>query len=184
MTTRRTSSTAPDSRQSASGGKHLRAVVAALLAFALIAGGIAIGANGNRWFGGGSGNASGQIETEGEDWTGGQPTYTGKKNTDTIDIPGFDVMTFKAGATTQSVNLYNPEQNTCYFRLTLVLADGTRIWQSKLIEPGKGLHEIELSQPLSVGNYEGVTLQYECFSLDDQSQLNGSDITLTLHVIA
>lgn len=160
-----------------------RIVLTVLLILAVAIGSIVAGANWNRWFASGGSNTSSQIETEGDDWTGDQPTYTGEKNTDTIDIPGFDSMTFKAGVTTQSVNLYNPEQNTCYFRLTLVLADGTQIWQSKLIEPGKGLHEIELTQALSVGDYEGVTLKYECFSLDDHSQLNGSDIKLTLHVL-
>lgn len=160
-----------------------RIVLTVLLILAVAIGSIVVGANWNRWFASGGSNTSSQIETEGDDWTGDQPTYTGEKNTDTIDIPGFDSMTFKAGVTTQSVNLYNPEQNTCYFRLTLVLADGTQIWQSKLIEPGKGLHEIELTQALSVGDYEGVTLKYECFSLDDHSQLNGSDIKLTLHVL-
>lgn len=158
-----------------------RTLLIVLLVLAVAAGGVVVGANWNRWFG--SGDTTAQVETEGEDWTGDQDTYTGKKNTDTIDIPGFDSMTFKAGVTTQSVNLHNPEQNTCYFRITLVLADGTEIWRSKLIEPGKGLHEIELAQALSVGDYEGVTLKYECFSLNDQSPLNGSDIKLTLHVV-
>lgn len=159
-----------------------RTLLIVLLVLAVAAGGVAVGVNWSRWFGSG-GDTAAQVETEGEDWTGDQDTYTGEKNTDTIDIPGFDSMTFKAGVTKQSVNLYNPERNTCYFRMTLLLEDGTQLWRSKYIAPGKGLHEIELSEALAAGDYKEVTLKYECFSLDDQSPLNGSDIKLSLHVV-
>lgn len=157
-----------------------RKLIVLLLVIAVAVGGVAVGLNWNRWFGGGQ-NA---VETEGEAWNGNQDTYTGEKNTDTIDIPGFDSMNLKAGATTQSVNLYNPERNTCYFRITLLLADGTQLWQSKLIAPGDGLHEIELTRTLAEGEYADATLKYECFSMEDQTQLNGSDIKLTLKVLA
>ena len=164
-------------------GRHdgaWRKIVALLLVIAVACGGVAVGLNWNRWFG--DGRAA--VETEGEAWTGNEDTYTGEKNTDTIDIPGFAAMDLKAGAVTQSVNLYNPERNTCYFRITLLLADGTQLWQSKLIAPGNGLHEIELTQPLAEGAYQDAVLKYECFSLENQTQLNGSDIKLTLNVLA
>ena len=118
-----------------------------------------------------------------EDYTGDRETYHGEKNTDTIDIPGFDVMNLKAGETTQAVNLYNPIQNTCYFKMSLMLSDRTVLWQSKLVEPGKGIYEIELNRALEAGVYEGAILKYECFSLEDQSPLNGSEITLALNVL-
>ena len=162
-------------------GSLWRRIVGLLLVIIVAAGGVAVGLNWNRWFGD---DDKPVVETEGEAWTGNQSTYTGKKNTDTIDIPGFDAITLKAGATTQAVNLYNPEQNTCYFRITLLLADGTQLWQSKMIAPGNGLHEIELTQALAEGEYQDAVLKYECFSMDDQTQLNGSDIKLTLKVIA
>ena len=44
-----------------------------------------------------------------------------------IAIPGYESLDFKAGKKKQSVNFYNPEENTCYFRISLVLKvdDGT-----------------------------------------------------------
>ena len=82
------------------------------------------------------------------------------------------------------MNLYNPEQNTCYFRMTLLLSDGTQLWQSGLIEPGKGIYDITLEQTLAAGTYEDAVLKYECFAMDDaQTPLNGSEIKLTLNVI-
>ena len=126
----------------------------------------------------------GAVDPNAQTWQGEQQTYTGPKNTDTIDIPGFDVMNLQAGVTKQAVNLHNPPQNTCYFRITLLLADGTQLYQSGLLEPGTGLYEIELAQTLSAGQYPDATLKYECFTMDEaQSPLNGSEIKLTLNVM-
>lgn len=124
------------------------------------------------------------VESGAEDYTGDRPTYTGKKNTDTIDIPGYASLRFQAGVTTQAVNLHNPEQNSCYFRMSLLLADGTELWRSDLVEPGKAVYQIELNQPLEAGTYEDAILKYECFAMDDaQSPLNGSEIELDLIVL-
>ena len=41
---------------------------------------------------------------------------------------------------------------------------------------------IELNQPLEKGNYENVTLQYDCYSIVDKRELNGSAVTVTLEV--
>lgn len=123
------------------------------------------------------------FDVEGDDWVGNKPGYTGEKNTDTIDIPGFDAMNFKAGEIKQSVNIYNPEQNTCFFKATLYLPDGTAIWQSKLIPPGKAVYQIELNKTLEVGTYENAKLKYECFKLDGVTPLNGAEIKLNINVL-
>lgn len=163
---------------------RLRVVIAVMLAIILCAGGVAVGMNWNRWFGGEPDTASSTaVQTEGERWSGDEETYSGTKHADTIDIPGFESITFKEGVTKQAVNLYNPEANACYFRMTLRLEDGTELWQSKLVKPGDGLHEITLNQALDAGDYKNATLAYECFSLSDQTPLNGSNITLTINVV-
>lgn len=125
-----------------------------------------------------------QLESGAEAYTGQRETYTGPKNTDTIDIPGFDMMNLKAGETKQAVNFFNPPQNSCYFKISLLLADRTQLWESKLIEPGMGLYEIEMNQALEAGKYEGAILKYECFAMNDAlTPLNGSEITLVLNVL-
>ena len=162
--------------------KTARTILIAVLAIVLVGGGIFVGMNWNHWFG--AKPATADVDDSTEDYTGDRDTYTGKKNTDTIDIPGFDVMNFKAGTTKQSVNLYNPGANTCYFKMTILLNDGTVLWESKLVEPNKAIYEITLNQSLSAGEYKDCTLKYECFKMDEaQTPLNGSEINFTLNVL-
>lgn len=116
-----------------------------------------------------------------------QPTkdYSSIAENPNISIPGYNTLSFRAGEQEQSVDFYNPKENTCWFRLTLVLQDGSEdgvtLWTSDRIEPEQRVERITLSQTLDSGDYPAV-LKYECFSLKDESPLNGSDITLTLEV--
>ncbi|MFQ7234157.1 MAG: tRNA (uracil-5-)-methyltransferase, partial [Enterococcus hulanensis] len=91
--------------------------------------------------------------------------------------------TLKATQTKQEVNFHNPDTNDCYFKLSLIHPNGSVLWTSNLIEPGKGMYEIELKETLSEGEYEDTILKYECFSLTDQSPLNGTEINLKLVVV-
>ena len=114
-----------------------------------------------------------------------------------IAIPGFESLEFKAGTKKQSVSFYNPKENTCYFRISLVLKsdNGTEtggtagdseakeevLWTSELIEPGEEVKSIKLVKELESGDYPAY-LKYECFSLKDETPLNGSNVELTLSV--
>ena len=114
-----------------------------------------------------------------------------------ISVPGYENLEFKAGTKKQSVSFYNPEENTCYFRISLVIksdngteAGGTAgdseakeeaLWTSELIEPGEEVKSIKLSKELESGDYSAM-LKYECFSLKDETPLNGSNVELTLSV--
>ena len=92
----------------------------------------------------------------------------------TIAIPGFDRLNFKAGVPEQAVSLYNPNQ---------ILADGTKLWESNLVEPGQAFNKITLNQSLPVGTYENTVLKYKCFSNSDGSGvLNGSEVKFNLNV--
>lgn len=101
---------------------------------------------------------------------------------ETIDIPGFDVVTFKHGTIQQDSYFYNPAENKCYFKLTLALDDGTIIWQSDYLEPGVAYSHIELNQKLRKGTYHNASLLYDTYSLDNYSRLNGSNINLVVDV--
>lgn len=102
-----------------------------------------------------------------------------------ISIPGYEKLEFKAGKKKQSVSFRNPEENTCYFRMTLELEDDTDedtvLWTSELIEPDEKIENIKLKKALDKGEYP-ATLKYECFSLKDESPLNGSAIELMIDV--
>lgn len=160
-------------------GRMILIVAAVIL---LAGGGVFVGMNWNGWFG--DDPITADIDGSAEDYTGNRDTYTGEKNTDTIDIPGFDAMTFQADSKEQSVNLYNPEQNTCYFKMSIYLEDGTKVWESDLVEPGKAIYTLTLDQGLSAGTYENCTLKYECYAMDEeQTPLNGSEIKFTMNVL-
>lgn len=106
--------------------------------------------------------------------------YSEIEESDSISIPGYDTLYFTADQKEQEVQLHNPQDNTCYFKMSLILSDGTCIWTSDLLEPGKEFEKITLDKTLKAGTYSDVTLKYECYSLKDQSQLNGADIKLTI----
>lgn len=115
-------------------------VIIAILVLLLIAAGIWIaallGTDGTP-----SGSASGASQTTEE-------SGEVEKLTDTIAIPGFAQLNLKAGTCEQNVALSNPAQNFCYFKISLLLEDGTVIWVSELIEPGKQSEAITLLQSL------------------------------------
>lgn len=100
-----------------------------------------------------------------------------------IAIPGFESLTLQADSKQQEVVLSNPAENSCYFRISLLLPDGTVLWTSKEIAPGKTSAPIKLNQALSAGVYQEAKLKYECFTMDSsRSALNGAEIKLTLRV--
>lgn len=100
-----------------------------------------------------------------------------------IAIPGFESLTLKADSKKQEVVLSNPAENNCYFRIRLLLSDGTVLWTSKEIAPGKTSDPIKLNQTLSAGVYAEAKLKYECFTMDEShTALNGAEIKLTLRV--
>lgn len=160
-----------------------KAVLLVLTAVILVGGGLFIGRLWPQWFG--KPPVTAKLDESAEAYTGKKETYTGEKNTDTIDIPGFDSMNLQADTKEQRVNLYNPEQNTCYFKISIYLKDGTQLWESELIEPGQAIYELTLNQTLSTGAYEACTLKYECFTMDDwQKPLNGSEVKFTMNVLS
>lgn len=97
-----------------------------------------------------------------------------------ILIPGCETLHLKAGQTEQSVMFRNPPENSCNFRITLLLEDGQVIWTSGIIPPGEILTTIELDRKLERGIYRNAIMKYECFSLEDGAKLNGAQIRLNI----
>lgn len=150
------------------------AVYVALIAVALVIG-LAIGGFFNKSDDDGKTRIAGSVSKYAED-----QDYSDVTESDSISIPGYDTFTFDAGKKTQQITLYNPEENTCYFKLSLILEDGTTIWTSDLLEPGMAFTSIELDKALDKGTYSNVTVKYDCYSLKDQTQLNGAAIKVTI----
>ena len=132
--------------------------------------------------GAGGENALAVSDAAVQDWVGDQSSYTGEKNTDTISIPGFDFLNFKANTEEQTVNFYNPPANTCYFKISLIVHNEI-LWQSPLLAPGKAVYDIKMDQTLESGEYD-ATLKYECFAdAAAETELNGSEIGVVLKVL-
>lgn len=108
--------------------------------------------------------------------------YSNIEEADSIAIPGYDTFKFKAGQTYQEITLHNPEENTCYFKMSIILEDGTVIWTSDLLEPGMAFTSIELVKPLDKGTYNDVKLKYDCYSLKTLAELNGAEIKISIEV--
>ena len=87
----------------------------------------------------------------------------------------------KSGQLQQSVDFYNPEQNACYFVLSLYLSDDTLIFQSDFLAPGEHISEIMLNQALQRGVYGKCRLVYECFTLDNKCALNTGEVILEIN---
>lgn len=147
-----------------------------LLLLLLLLGGIYIGLNWNNWFG--------DRPTVNIDANAQNQRNKKKQNSSATKIPGFETMTMKANTTEQSVNLYNPKGNKVYFRLSIYLSNGKKIWQSEMIKPGKAIYKLKLNRTLAVGTYENCTLRYDCYAMSKQLvQLNGSQMNFTLKVV-
>ncbi len=119
-----------------------------------------------------------ELEEGAVAWEGVHTEDTGGV-TQGIAIPGYKSITIDANTTDVSVNLQNPEGNPCYFIISLLLDDGTKLYESKMVSPGMGLYEITLTQPLTPGEYP-ATIKYETYSLEGLNPLNGAEVKITL----
>ena len=123
-----------------------------------------------------------ELDDQAVDWRGTLPAANDNNAQEGIRIPGYKQMIVEAGTTDISVNLVNPEGNPCYFVIKIVLTDtGEQIYESKLIEPGKGFYNISITRPLQRGEYK-AQIHYEPYDLSTRARLNGAVINFDLLV--
>lgn len=100
---------------------------------------------------------------------------------ESINIPGYEALTLKADSRLQKVYLPNPKENAAYFVMTLTLEDGEMLWTGKALYPGEAFTQITLKRALKAGEY-AAKLHYDCFSVSDNTPLNGAEVKLNLTV--
>lgn len=106
-----------------------------------------------------------------------------EKLEDSINIPGYAMLSLKAGELNQQFTVPNPIENTCWFKISLVLGDGTVLWTSDMVAPGETSENVVLSNPLEKGDYPDAMLKFECFADEAGTQaLNGAETELTIRV--
>lgn len=99
-----------------------------------------------------------------------------------ILIPGYSGAQMAAGERELRLSIGNPEENTCYLKATLMLEDGTVLYESGFIEPGKGFEKVKLERTLDAGVYNAL-VHYQGYTMDDEpEELNSSDSAFTLTV--
>lgn len=99
-----------------------------------------------------------------------------------ISIFGFSELHMKSGELNQSFDFRNPNTNDCYMDIELLLSDGTKLFEIKRIEPGYGIKEVQLNDVLENGDYLNCFFNVQCFSLKDDTQLNGASMSVDLYV--
>lgn len=101
-----------------------------------------------------------------------------------IAIPGFGTWKMVADTDVIEAELYNPKDNPCYFKYTILLSESNKVvYQSKLIPPGKGIQNLKLNQVMKEGKYP-LTIKIETYDLVDyETSLNGANMNATLQVI-
>ena len=100
-----------------------------------------------------------------------------EKTSKGIAIPGFEKLIFQSNSLTQDVSFENPEQNDVYFIISLSINDEI-VYESQLIEPGKGIYSIELPTSYPAGEYTGKLI-YETRSMSNTNEKkNGATINV------
>ena len=164
----------------------LRTLVILLAAVVvLVAGGVTMGLNWNRWFGPDTPDTqpfTPDIDPDAGDWKGDElPDKTGGEAVG-IKIPGYPSITIPANQQEVTVAPLNPEGNPCYFTFVLLLKDTGEVrYTSKLVPPGQVMASITLSRALSAGEYNAV-IRISTASLEDGSAMNGANVETVLIV--
>lgn len=99
-----------------------------------------------------------------------------------IQIPGYATAEMNEGDMSLKLSVGNPKDNECGFYASLVLEDGTVLYESELLKPGYGLTELPLSQTLKKGEYTAM-VHYKCVTLDEEeTPLNSAESEFKLIV--
>ena len=120
------------------------------------------------------------ADSEAVDYTGDLSTAQLTDGKAGIAISGFKSLVFRSDQLSQKVNFNNPEINSCYMVMSLIV-DNQSYWESGYVAPGKGYYDIELNKPIPSGDYTAF-LKVECYRAD-YTPLNSANIKFNLKVI-
>lgn len=112
------------------------------------------------------------IKPEGEEVEVGKITFN-----------GFSKWHIPAGTSKNIVvPLENPAVNECYFTFVVILNDtGETLYKSKMVAPGNGIYQIDLTRPLKAGEYD-VTIHIITNQIETGALLNDYKMDVELIV--
>lgn len=117
-------------------------------------------------------------------FTAAEKDDTEKESSGGIAVPGWGSIRIDAGKTLVDVNLQNPIDNADKYNMSFTLyLDGEEeaIAQTGLIRPGESALKLELSHPLSEGEYDATVL-VQPYRMADNSATNNAEIKTILIV--
>jgi hypothetical protein len=164
-------------------------IIGGIIIVLLIAGGIILGVNWNKWFKDNDSSSSAaessstssgiELDEKAGQYTGEKPKDKGGEQTG-IKIPGYPSITIAKDKQDVQMALMNPEGNPCYFKFEIVLKDsGKTIFESKYVKPGDCIYDVHLNKPLAAGEYP-ATIKISTISLDSETPLNGANVETVL----
>lgn len=168
-------------------GKMILILLAAVV---LVAGGIMVGVNWNRWFPQtqqpAAPTATPAPKLEVDKNAGVYVSPTPKPTSAGIAIPGWGSITMPAGQTEVAVDFPNPEANADKYYLTFELRlkdTGEVLCKTGLVPPGQTIQHITLSRALDAGEYLAV-VHVQPYTMDDsQTATNNADMETKLIVV-
>lgn len=100
---------------------------------------------------------------------------------DKIIIPGYGDVKMIANTDMVYLALWNPDQNPCYFKYTIVLEENREvIYESKLVPPGEAVTTVKLNRVIPQGITKAV-MQIETYKLDNyKEKMNGGEVNIQL----
>lgn len=104
-------------------------------------------------------------------------------NSESILLPGLNVLKAKENDTHLKAALINPDGNGCYFKYTIKLKDTDEtLYSSGLIAPGKAVTEFDLNRTFEAGKYP-IKVIIETRDTEDQDiEYNAGNIDAQLEV--
>lgn len=97
-------------------------------------------------------------------------------------VKGYSELYFNSDEEIQEFDFSNPKTNDCYMNISFSMPDGQLLFKVERIEPGYGIKEVQLNKVLKNGNYLGCKFVVDCYSMQDDSQLNGATMSIDLYV--
>lgn len=98
-----------------------------------------------------------------------------------ITIPGVTGLSMKSDQLQQKVDFFNPEENNCYFVISIYLSDDTLIYKSDYLAPAESITKITLLQTLQKGTYKNCRMVYNCYTLDGKAALNSGTVIFEIN---
>ena len=173
--------------------KHI--VIAVIIIIILLIGGVLVGANWSKWFGGSqpetsqadltadnsdSSKSALDIDPNAGNWDGKMPEDKSDNEEVGIKIPGYPSITIAKDTENVRMALLNPEGNPCYFKFQIVLQEtGETIFESQYVPPGDAITDVTLTRPLAEGEYN-ATIMISTIALDQETPLNGANVETVL----